>query len=110
MAAISEMQAQAQQCQRAGDMARVEQISRQILQMDPGNLDALHLLAVSLHRLGKLTEAVEQYQKVLHINAKRADVHYGLGTVLTMQGLSEEATASFKESVQLEPANARFHN
>jgi tetratricopeptide (TPR) repeat protein len=107
---ITEMLAQGWKYQRAGEMLRAEEVSRQILQADPGNVAALRLLSASLQDLGRLSEAVGTYQKGLQVNQTSSELHNDLGVVLAMQGRLDEAIASFERVVKLKPSYAEGHN
>jgi predicted O-linked N-acetylglucosamine transferase (SPINDLY family) len=110
MATISELLAEARQCQRAGDVRRAEQIGRQILQVDPSNWEGLHLLGAALHASGRLAEAVDRYQEALRIDPNRAEVWNDLGAAQTMQGRMDGAEAAFRRALELDPNHAASHN
>jgi FkbM family methyltransferase len=110
MSTIRELLDQAQQSRRQRDMRRVEQIARQVLQSDPRQTEALHLLAIASHATGRLSEAVDEYRKLLHIDGTRVDVANDLGTALAMAGRLDEAIRVFQQVVQLKPAYPEAHN
>jgi protein O-GlcNAc transferase len=110
MATVRELLDEAQQFRRQRDMRRVEQLARQVLQADPRQVEALHLLAISCHASGRLAEAVDEYRKLLHIDGTRADVANDLGTALAMAGRLDEAIRVFQQVVQLKPDFAEAHN
>ncbi len=91
-------------------MRHVEQLARQILQEDPRQLEALHLLAIACHSTGRLSEAVDEYHKLLRIDGTRVDVANDLGTALAMAGRMEEAIRVFQQVVQIKPTFAEAHN
>jgi protein O-GlcNAc transferase len=109
MPTISEMLAQAGYYRRAGDMARAEQTVRAVLQAQPDNVEALHLLGVSLHASGRLAEAVQPYEKALRLAPTRADVGNDLGTALAMQNRLDEAIAAYRHVVEHQPDFAEAH-
>ena len=59
MATIPEALALAVQYHQSGNLQQAEAIYRQILQVDPGNADAMHLLGVIAGQVGKHEQAVE---------------------------------------------------
>ena len=62
MATIPEALAIAIQHHQAGRLQAAEQVYRQILQADPNEADAIHLLGVIAHQVGKHEVAVEYIQ------------------------------------------------
>ena len=52
MATIAEALTHALQLHRAGHLSQAEQLYRQVLQADPVNADALHLLGLVAHQVG----------------------------------------------------------
>jgi predicted O-linked N-acetylglucosamine transferase (SPINDLY family) len=110
MPSIAEMLALGHSYQRSRDFTKLEQITRQILQADPGNVEALHLLGISFHARGRLAEAVAQYQQARHLDPNRVALANDLGTALAMQGRLDDAIAAFQEVVRLNPNFAQGHN
>ena len=52
----------------AGRLSQAENIYQQILQSDPNQVDALHLLGVIAHQAGKNDTAVDRITRALTIN------------------------------------------
>jgi len=92
-----------------GDFPQAEQLFGQILQVDPGHLDAMKLLGVILHRSGRQQAAMEHIMRALKINPDFAAGHYNLGIMLREAGKLEEAAASFREAIRLQPDSAPAH-
>ena len=109
MPTIAEMLTQAGYYRRAGDMARAEQTARVVLQAQPENVEALHLLGVSLHASGRLAEAVPPYEMAFRLDPTRADVGNDLGTALAMQNRLDEAIAAYRQVVERHPNYAEAH-
>jgi Flp pilus assembly protein TadD len=59
MATIPKALAAAMRHQQAGRLRAAERIYREILAVDPNQPDALHLLGVTSHQMGKHEVAVE---------------------------------------------------
>ena len=57
----------AMQHHTAGDLAKAESIYQQVLQTDPNHPDALHLLGVIAHQVGKNDTAVDLITKALSL-------------------------------------------
>jgi tetratricopeptide (TPR) repeat protein len=91
------------QLQQAGDLVRAAAIYRQILQTDPHQADALHLLAAVCLRQGKHAEAEAGLRQLLRLRPDHATAHHNLGIALAGQGRLDEAIASFQEALRLAP-------
>jgi tetratricopeptide (TPR) repeat protein len=76
----------------------------------PAELEALVALAHSEHRAGRLAEAAEAYRKALALRTDVAEVHNGLGILLSQQGQHDQALVSFERAVALRPDDAEAHN
>jgi tetratricopeptide (TPR) repeat protein len=83
----------------AGDLPRAEQIYQQILQSNPSQPDALHLLGVIAHQVGKNKVAVELISKAIAVRPDFAAAHGNLGNALRPLGRLQEAIASFNKSI-----------
>ena len=70
---------------QAGDLTKAESIYQQILQSDPNQPVALHLLGVVAHHVGKNDIAVEP---------DYAEAHNNLGNTLQELGQLDEAVIS----------------
>jgi tetratricopeptide (TPR) repeat protein len=108
MMTVSDSLTQARRFKQAGDYMRAEQVCRVILQTEPANLEALHLLGICLHASGNLAEAAEQFQKLLRFKPS-AEVHGLLAIALARLGRLDEAIADFNQALQLDPNDARIH-
>ena len=74
------------QHQTAGRLPQAESIYQQILQNDPNQLVALHLLGVIAHQVRKNDTAVDLITKALAIKPDYAEAHSNLGNALKEQG------------------------
>jgi Flp pilus assembly protein TadD len=77
---------------RAGEFARAEQLCRQILQLDPGYAEALHLLGLISVRMGRRDQAIDYIGQAIHLEPDFAPAHNNLGLALVECGRLEEAT------------------
>ena len=66
----------------AGDLLKAESIYNQILEADPNQPQALHLLGVIAHQRGDNQKSVGLIEKVLSINPDFAEAHINLGLAL----------------------------
>src|SRR5262249_6771798 len=93
-----------------GQWQQAEQLYLQVLEVDPDQVDALHLLALIAGQTGRDSRAIDYLQAVLRLKPGLAEAHNNLGNVLASQGKLPEAVASFQEAVRLQPDFAMAHN
>jgi predicted O-linked N-acetylglucosamine transferase (SPINDLY family) len=98
--------AQAIQLHQAGRLSQAEGIYRQILQQDPNNSQALHLLGVLAHQVGKDPLAVELISKAVAIDPSQAAFRSNLGLALSAMSRFEEAVQTLREAVRIDPSLA----
>ncbi len=94
----------------AGRLSQAEALYQQILQAEPENAVALHLLGVVAHMQGDNETAYDLITGALAIDPSYAAAHGNLGQVLQAQGRLEEALTSFNTAVILAPSLAESHN
>lgn len=66
--------------------------------------------AATLHREGKLAEAIEAYGKSLLLNPKQPDVYNNMGVALRSLGKLEAAVACYRRSLVLKPNNSGVYS
>jgi tetratricopeptide (TPR) repeat protein/SAM-dependent methyltransferase len=93
---------------RAGQLAEAERTYRQILSIDPGNADSLHLLGIIAHQRGEHGQAVELIRSAI-ARKSFAPFHYNLGLALAALGRIGEATAQLERALALNPDYAEAH-
>lgn len=74
-----------------------------ILEVDPRNAQALHLLGLAERRLGRPDKAVEMIRSALDIQPGMADACYNLGSTLAGLGRIDEAVAAHRRALVLAP-------
>ena len=94
----------------AGDLTKAEGIYKQILQSDPDQPVALHLLGVIAHQGGKNDAAVDLIARALALKPDLAEAHSNLGLALKNLGKSEDAIASYRKALALKPDFAEAHS
>jgi protein O-GlcNAc transferase len=95
---------------QAGRLAEAERIYRQVLEVEPRNVDALHLLGLVAHQLGMNAEAVELIESAHRFGRPQAASLNSLGKAYLGLGRPDEARRSFRKALALEPDNAEVHN
>jgi Flp pilus assembly protein TadD len=76
----------------------------------PDNERAHNNLGNAYFALGRVPEAVQQYQETLRLHPDNADAQYNLGNSFLQEGKLPEAIAHSAEAVRLTPANPEAHN
>ena len=109
MATIPEALDVAVQYHQAGQWQQAEAICQQILQVDSGNADALHLLGVIAYQAGKNDLAVEYVSHAICIRPSDPFLHYNLGKILHAQGKLAEGAAHYQQGLYLNPDFADAH-
>ena len=100
----------AAQHHKGGRLSQAETIYQQILQSDPNQPIALHLLGVMAHQTGKNDVAVDLITRAIAIDPDLAEAHSNLGTALRELGKLEEAVTSYHKALALKPDYADAHN
>jgi tetratricopeptide (TPR) repeat protein len=95
---------------QAGNFQGAEQIYRQILQIDPHHIDALHLLGMTSNQLGRSEAAIASISEALRLRPDFAEGHNSLGNVFNKLGRFEEAAASYRQAIKHKPDYADAHN
>ncbi len=94
----------------AGDLSKAEGIYRQILQTDPNQPDALHLIGTISLQVGKYEDAVELIFKSIQIKPGNVNALNNLGDALKMSGQPEKAVDYLVKAIDINPNYAEIHN
>jgi protein O-GlcNAc transferase len=106
---IAEAYALAMQHHQSGNLLQAEQIYRLILQADPNEANAHHLLGVVACQRGQADQGVQSIRRAIALFPTATAFHCNLGAALESLGQSEEAAASFRQALLIDPANAAAH-
>ncbi|MED5396544.1 MAG: tetratricopeptide repeat protein, partial [Pseudomonadota bacterium] len=87
----------------AGRLPEAESIYQQILQADPNQPVALHLLGVIALQVGKNDIAVDLITKALAIKPDYVEAHNNLGLAFQGLGKLDEAVSNFYKALALKP-------
>ena len=88
---------------QAGRLPEAEAAYREMLEVDPDNIDALHFLGVISHQRGEHGRAAELISRALSRNPSNAPAHNNLGNTLGAQGKLNEAVVSYLNALALDP-------
>ncbi|MGO8753933.1 MAG: tetratricopeptide repeat protein [Gallionellaceae bacterium] len=94
---------------RAGRLAQAEALYRQVLQSEPDNPDALHLLGALARQAGKYAVAADFIGRAIHAKPAEPVFHNSLGLVLKDSGKLDEAVASYRRAASVKPDYAEAH-
>ena len=89
---------------RAGELATAESGYRAVLQVEPDNADALHLLGVLQRALGRPELAVDLIRRALVLAPGLVDAHANLGNALRELDRWDEAATSYAAALRLNPS------
>jgi len=89
---------------RQGRLAEAERAHLEVLEAEPGHVDALQLSGLIARRTGRSARAVELLTRAIGLNDQIAPVHLNLGNALVDLGRLQEAVASYDTAIALRPA------
>lgn len=108
--ALQELLRQALREQSAGDLASAERLCLKILNTDPRNPDANHLLGIMRFQRGRTAEALTFLDVALKAAPDVADILSHHGLVLHALAQNAEALASLEKALLVEPGHAEALN
>jgi tetratricopeptide (TPR) repeat protein len=92
-----------------GALEQAERSCRRSLELDASLVDTEKALAGLYVSDGRHAEAIDAYRKVLTGHPRDADAHLGLGEALAGLGQTQEAEASLREAVAVDPSYWRAY-
>jgi predicted O-linked N-acetylglucosamine transferase (SPINDLY family) len=93
-----------------GQRAQAEALYRRVLEQQPNNVEALHLLAVLAHEAGRNDVAVELLRRAISINPMAPELHRNIARVLEALGKWDGAINAYRSAFSLQPQNAQVLN
>jgi tetratricopeptide (TPR) repeat protein len=106
MATIAEALNQAVQHHQAGRFDAAADLYRQILEVEPKNFNALHLLGLTERVSGRLAQAAALMRSALELEPHFAEVANNLGNVLQALQDDDAAVRCYRRSLALNPGFA----
>lgn len=98
------------QHKQQGRADRAESIFRQVLQWEPDQADALHLLGLIQCERGEPCRALELVERAIARSPEWAPFHFSRGQILGTLGQTKEACIAYRRCVSLDPTMADAHN
>ena len=89
---------------QAGRIGEAEAIFRRVLDAEPENADALHLLGIAMRQSGRPKDAVELIKRAIALNPRQPSYISNLGTALEAAGEKDAALAAYRRAIVLRPA------
>jgi protein O-GlcNAc transferase len=87
----------------SGKLNEAETVYRLLLQSDPANPEALHLLGVISYQRGRYEEAEDLIGRAIAINKRAAEYRNNLGNVYLAQGRLDAAGECYRKALKLQP-------
>src|SRR5579862_3691643 len=94
---------------QAGRLGEAAQLYQRILADEPAHADSLHLLGVIANQSGRPELALDFIGRALRIQDASALYHCNFGQALLALGRLEEAAASFRKALSLQPTLAEAY-
>ncbi len=95
--------------QRAGRLADARRLYERVLEIEPDNADARHLLGVVAMQQGERELALKQLLRAIELQPGFAAYHNNLGAAYQSLGRLDEAICAFRRACALEPEFAQAH-
>ena len=90
---------------RGGRTAEAERVCRQILYVDPGHAQTLHLLGLIEHERGRSDEAIEHIRGAIVRDGRDPAFHHNLGNILRALDRLAEAIGCYERALALAPTS-----
>ncbi|MSO89584.1 MAG: tetratricopeptide repeat protein [Rhodospirillaceae bacterium] len=95
---------------RAGWLHEAQTLYRQVLDKEPAQPDALHLLGLIAHQIGQHGLAVQLIGQAIAVNAQAPDYHANLAEAQRALGRLDEAEAVLRRAIAADPGSAMALN
>jgi tetratricopeptide (TPR) repeat protein/SAM-dependent methyltransferase len=102
VAAVSQSLQQALKHHEAGELEQAEALYQEIIRVDPGHADALHLLGVAAHQKADHRRGADYIGRAIARESRSALFHSNLGACYRSMNRIPDAIASFREAIRLD--------
>ncbi len=106
MYTIAEVLEQAMRLHQSGKFAQAEPLYRQVIDADPANAQAAHMLGLLARQTGHHQSALTLIRRAITLNPTAPAFHFNLGLVHKEQGQFAEAAGCFRAELALNPNHA----
>lgn len=103
MKSVNETLQMAIHYQQAGKLQEAETICKQLLQNQPNQPEAIHLLGLFAYQMGRNKNAINLIENAIKINPGVSSYHYNLGVVLGASGDLEKAAKAYQQAIRCKP-------
>jgi tetratricopeptide (TPR) repeat protein len=86
---------------QAGQLVQAEQIYRRVLQSEPNNADAHHLLGVIAHQVGQHEQAIQLIERAIKLNPNYADYYSNLANVYRALAKYSTAIELYQQAIKI---------
>lgn len=100
----------AQQQHSQGEISKAEAAYQQVLQSDPGNVDALYLLGGVSYQRKDFPAAMARFRDTIKVAPEHADAHFNLGNAFREIGDCDAAVVHYRKAIDLEPQHISAHS
>ena len=87
----------------SNQIIKIEKICKDLMLTYPKSFIVTNLLGIALQGQGKLQEAIQVFNKTIHLNSDYAEAYYNLGNALRDLDRLKEAIANYDQSIRLKP-------
>lgn len=95
---------------RSGSYAEACEVLEAILEADPTDAEAWHVLSLSKRSLGRVEAAILDMEEVLRFQPNNAEAWSNYGAMLREKGRLSEAESALRSAIQLSPETALAWN
>ena len=100
---ISEKFESAREKYNQGNLSQAENLFKEILSVQPDDIDALYFLAEISYRLGNYESAVQHIKNALLYDPTNAEAYNNLGFILQDGGKFDEAVQCYQKAIEINP-------
>jgi len=93
-----------------GNLDAAEQGYNKVLELNPQEADALHLLGVINAQRGNIDKAIELYLQSIEANPKLVNAYSNLGIALHSTNKPHEAAQRFRQAIEISPNVDAYYN
>jgi protein O-GlcNAc transferase len=102
--------AQAIEAHRLGRSPEAAELCQQILEANPSEPRAWHLLGIIAHQTGNSRMACDLIRRAIHLDPDFATAWSDLGNILIQQGQLDNAIACYRRAIAISPNFPEAHN